>query len=174
LRISALLGICGLASVQTSYAPVCTQGSQATYRFVGQCAPGDCSGTGVGVLTVQNYTLGAALTNCSFVSFTYTSNVLGTFTVTQSNLVTFNGTGLPASLPAAADVHVVSSNKPGFDSYTNGSWDVGGDDYGSNGTWSIYSATVVPTLSTAALGALGLLLACVGALLVRSRRTARA
>ena len=71
-RVSIVLVVCVLAAA-TSSAGTCIQsGTQATYRFVGQCS--DCTGTGVGMLTVQNYTLGTELTSCNFVSFTYTSN----------------------------------------------------------------------------------------------------
>ena len=94
-RISIVLAVCVLAAVETSYAERCpTGGPQATYQFVGQCT--DCSGTGVGVLTVQNYTLGTALSSCNFVSFTYTSN-LTSFTVTTSGSYYLSGM-LPVSL----------------------------------------------------------------------------
>jgi len=69
IQISIVLVVCVLAAVETSYANGCpTGGPQATYQFVGQCT--DCSGTGVGVLTVRNYTLGDTLTSCNLVSFT--------------------------------------------------------------------------------------------------------
>jgi len=123
---------------------------------------------------LQNYTLGTALTGCNFVSFTYTSN-LTSFTITQANSVSLSGTGLPASLPAAAQVIVIGPDPKNFGSGTDGSWYVGlaPADYGTGGTWG-YPPTAVPTLSTAAFGALGLLLAGAGVLLMRSRHTARA
>jgi hypothetical protein len=169
-RISIFLVVCVLAAVETSFAGACIQGgSQATYQFVGQCT--DCTGTGVGQLTVQNYTLGTELNSCNFVSFTYTSN-LTSFTITPSGVNDLGGT-LPASLPSAAFVRVRGTGSNNFGSSTNGSWSVDLTDYGTGGTWSLPSA--VPTLSTAAWCALGLLLAGAGALLAqRARRVARA
>ena len=162
-RISIVLVVCVLAAVETSYAERCIQGGpQATYQFVGQCA--DCTGTGVGQLTVQNYTLGDTLTSCNFVSFTYTSN-LTSFTITTSGSYYLSGT-IPSTLPAAATVNVNNSNN-GFSSNVNGNWFVGLLDHGTGGIWSLPSTSTVPTLSTAALCALGLLLAGAGALLVR-------
>jgi hypothetical protein len=163
-RISIILVVCVLAAVETSFAGACIQGGpQATYQFVGQCT--DCTGTGVGLLTVQNYTLGTTLSNCNFVSFTYTSN-LTSFTVTTSGSYYLSGM-LPVSLPAAAAVQVSGSGSNNFLSNTDGTWYVGLADRGTGGTWSLPST--VPTLSAAAIGALGLLLAGAGTLLVRRR-----
>jgi hypothetical protein len=173
VRISALLGVCVLAAVQISSAVQCpTGGPQTTYRFVGQCT--DCSGTGVGLLTVRNYTLGSSFDSCSFVSFTYTSNLVS-FTITQSDIRQLDG-ALPASLPGVASIQVQGPGDENFESGTDGTWAVGATDYGTNGTWGPVPATVpVPTLSPAALGVLCLLLAGAGALvLARARHTARA
>ena len=117
------------------------------------------------MLTVRNYTLGTELNGCNFVSFTYTSN-LTSFTVTTSGFYRLSGM-LPVSLPAAATVNV-SDFTNGFSSNVNGNWFVGLLDLGTGGTWSLPS-TAAPTLSPAALGALVLLLAGAGALLVRRR-----
>ena len=163
---SILLVVCVLAAVEISSAGTCTlAGPQSTYQFVGQCT--DCTGTGVGQLTVQNYTLGTALNSCNFVSFTYTSN-LTSFTITAPGSFSLGGT-LPASLPSAALVGVFGTGRNDFESYTDGSWYVGLSDYGTGGVWSLPSTSTVPTLSTAALCTLGLLLAGAGALLVRRR-----
>ena len=163
-RISIILVVCVLAAVETSSAGVCILGGpQTTYQFVGQCT--DCTGTGVGELTVQNYTLGTSLSNCNFVSFTYTSN-LTSFTITAPGSFSLSGT-LPASLPSAATVRVIGTGSNNFGSNTDGSWYVGLTDYGTGGTWSLPST--VPTLSTAAWCALGLLLAGAGALLAQRR-----
>jgi len=132
-QISILLVVCVLAAVETSSAGTCTlAGPQATYQFVGQCT--DCSGTGVGVLTVQNYTLGDTLTGCNLVSFTYTSN-LTSFTITAPGSFSLGGT-LPASLPSAALVRVMGTGRNNFESNTDGAWRVGLTDYGTGGTWS--------------------------------------
>lgn len=171
-RISALLALCILAAVQISSAIQCpTGGPQTTYQFVGQCT--DCSGTGVGQLTVQSYTLGTALNSCNFVSFTYSSN-LKSFTITPATLNYLSGT-LPTTLPAAATVSVFGSGSNALTTNSNGFWSVGLSDFGPSSTWSLPPVTTaVPTLSTGVLGALVLLLAGAGALLARSRRTAGA
>jgi len=171
-RISIVLVVCVLAAVETSYGGCPRNGPQTTYQFVGQCT--DCSGTGVGALTVQNYTLGTALTGCNLISFTYTSN-LTSFTITAPGSYDLSGM-LPVSLPAAAAVEVSGPGSNNFLSNTDGSWYVGLSDYGTGGVWSLPSTSTVPTLSTAALCALGLLLAGAGALLVRRqvRGSARA
>jgi len=116
------------------------------------------------MLTVRNYTLGDTLTSCNLVSFTYTSN-LTSFTITPTGSYNLSGM-LPVSLPATAAVEVAGSGGDDFSSRTDGSWYVGSADYGTGGTWSLPS-TAAPTLSPAALCALGLLLAGAGALLVR-------
>ena len=175
-RISIFLVVCVLAAVETSYANRCpTGGPQATYRFVGQCT--DCTGTGVGLLTVQNYTLGDTLTICNLVSFTYTSN-LTSFTITRSDSPDLGGM-LPVSLPASATVTIRDSViQMQFASDVSGSWNVGAlvpDDTGTSSTWGYPPSTAVPTLSAAAWCALGLLLAGAGALLAqRARRSAGA
>jgi hypothetical protein len=71
-RVSALAAVCAVA-VPSGFAVCLQTGPTTTYQFVGQCT--DCSGTGVGLLTVRNYTLGNALEYCNFVSFSYTSNL---------------------------------------------------------------------------------------------------
>ena len=167
-RISIVLVVCVLAAVETSYGLCPRSGPQATYQFVGQCT--DCSGTGVGALTVQNYTLGDTLTSCNLVSFTYTSN-LTSFTITPSGEYNLSGT-LPASLPATAAVtiYTIGGGDLQFDSRLNGAWCAGTScigDLGTSSTWSLPST--VPTLNTTVFSALGLLLAGAGALLVRRR-----
>jgi len=71
VQISTLLGVCALAAVETSSAG----GTTTVYKLVAQCTDGDCEGTGVGYLTVQNYIPGQPLAYANFVSFTYASNI---------------------------------------------------------------------------------------------------
>ena len=173
-RVSIVLVVCALAAVEAGYGGCLREGPQATYRFVGQCT--DCSGTGIGMLTVQNYTLGTALSNCNFVSFTYTSNLVS-FTMTQSDSPNLSGM-LPAPLPATATVTIRDFViQMGFTSDVNGSWSVGAfspSDTGASSLWGSATTTAVPTLSVAAWCALGLLLAGAGALLARARSAAGA
>ena len=174
-RISISPVVCVLAAVETSFAGACIQGGpQATYQFVGQCA--DCSGTGIGLLTVQNYTLGTALSSCNFVSFTYKSN-LTSFTIAPSDSPNLSGM-LPASLPATATVTIRDIViQLQFASDVSGSWSVSAFhpvDTGASSIWG-YPPAPVPTLGATGLCALGLLLAGAGALLAqRARRAARA
>jgi hypothetical protein len=168
-HISIILVVCVLAAVETSYGGCPLSGPQATYQFVGQCY--DCSGTGIGLLTLQNYTLGTALNSCNFVSFTYTSNLTSfTVTVTQYGFRGLVGK-LPASLPAAATVRMEGPGSATLASNANGSWGVGLSDNGPTHTRGLAAPTptAVPTLSTAAWCALGLLLAGAGALLEQRR-----
>ena len=192
VQISTLLGVCALAAVETSSAG----GTTTVYKLVAQCTDGDCEGTGVGYLTVQNYIPGQPLAYANFVSFTYASNInpipSGITPSTQyfSSSSVLTGT-MPTTLTTAAPVAVtlgwnesnlilVTSSDPG------GYWCVGANDctgdYGRGSTWVFVNSTTtaptpaVPTLSTAAFCALGLLLAGAGALLVlrRARGSARA
>ena len=155
-----------LVAVRNSSASVCATGPQVTYQFTGQCS--DCTGTGVGQLVLQNYTLGNAITFCNFVSFTYRSN-LTSFTVNQSNFSGIGGT-LPTSLPSAANVtitcqtaaHDVTTN-------SNGSWSVGALqelDFGSVSSWG-YPPPSVPVFSIPAIFALATMLALLGAILLK-------
>jgi hypothetical protein len=208
-QISGVLIVCVLAAVETSSAV----GTTLVYELVGQCgslvpldvpaaagpqADGtlgtqNCTGTGIGYLTVQNYVPGQPLSYANFVSFTYTSNInpipsgITPSTPNFSSSSILTGT-MPVSLTTAAapvavtlgwdssDYVLVTSSAP------NGIWCVSGSggcsvipgDFGFGSTWVVNNPTV-PALSTAALCALGLLLAGTGALLVRrARRTARA
>ena len=64
-RLSIPLVVCVLAAVETGSAGPCIKGGpQATYQFVGRCT--DCTGTGVGVLIVQNFEGAGSPTRLSF------------------------------------------------------------------------------------------------------------
>jgi hypothetical protein len=166
-RISALLGVCVLAAVETSSASG-VGGTQVTYTFTGTC--GDCTGTGVGQLTLQGYTLGNSLNCAYFVGFTYISNlVTPPMNITQCS--SLSGI-LGPTLPGTANIRLVDNTNKGLISYLAGNWQVGSIpvplDVGSSHTWTAPMATA-PAPSTAVLGALGLMLACGGALLARRR-----
>jgi hypothetical protein len=51
LQVSVMVAACAVA-VPNGFAVCLLTGPTATYQFVGQCT--DCTGTGVGVLTVRN------------------------------------------------------------------------------------------------------------------------
>jgi hypothetical protein len=162
----------------------------ATYQFVGQC--GDCVGTGTGLLTLQNYTPGQALTWANFVSFTYTSSINpipGGITPAVLNgmwqpapLLTGS---IPAVLPAPAVVNL-GANSNNYVLMTNwnssGWWCVGVNgcqgDWGPAGTWSLVGAiptpVAVPALGRPMLIGLAVLLALLSAMILRKGLTGQA
>jgi hypothetical protein len=165
--MSALLLVCVLGALQTGSA---ITGTTVTYQFVGQCT--DCTGTGVGLLTLQNYTLGTALANSNFVSFSYSSNLLS-FSLTQANSPNLSGT-LPATLPAQATVLVDGFTTNPNDllwSHSDGSWCAGSNctgDNGSSSTWGL--APSVPALRLPMLIGLAAMLALAGVMLLKLAR----
>jgi hypothetical protein len=124
---------------------------------------------------LQNYTLGTALGNANFVSFSYVSNLIPSpnLYITQGTLNYISGT-LPASLPGFADVNILGSgNINSFQSAGDGSWCAGLyciDDHGntSSGSWGLPPATpTVPALSVPMLIGLAVMLALIGAILLK-------
>jgi hypothetical protein len=153
-----------------------------TFSFVGTCT--DCSGQGQATLVLQNYTLGSTILLANFVSLTYSSNLVN-FTLGPANVPSISGS-LPASLTSAADVDFFATTggaAQGMELHTssNGNWCGGFEcagDYGTAGTWSLYSAPVPTAASAPALSArmqicLAALMAAIGALLLKSARRTR-
>ena len=174
LLAATLLFVCAFSA-----APVETT---TTFSFVGTCT--DCSGQGQATLVLQNYTLGSTIVLANFVSLTYSSNLVN-FTLGPANVPSISGS-LPASLPAAVDVDFFATTgggAPGMELPTsgNGNWCGGFEcagDYGTAGTWSLYSAPVPTATSVPALSArmqicLAALMAAIGALLLKSARRTR-
>jgi len=152
-----------MAAVQTS--PAINVGTTATYQFTGHCS--DCTGTGTGSLTVQNYTLGQPLGNGNFVSFSYSSN-LTSFTISSATLVNLGGT-LPASLPGPAAVTIIGPNNVALNTQLNGNWCSGTNcllDSGSGGSWGLPGSTV-PALSIPAMIGLAVMMVLMGAFLLK-------
>jgi hypothetical protein len=161
-QTSAFAAVCFVA-VPSGFATCPQTGPTTTYQFVGQCS--DCYQTGVGLLTLRNYTPGTQFNySCNFVSFTYYSNLIN-YTVTPSNLYNAFGT-LPASLPAAASVFVETNGGLIFESSTDGDWNVGETDYGSSSLWSLAPASV-PAVSVPMLIGLAVMLALIGTILLK-------
>jgi len=158
---------CVEAGAQSS----CTGGATATYQFTGTCSTGNgnCTGTGVGQLTVQHYTLGNNFASCNFVSFTYHSNILN-LTINSGNFGSLSGR-LPPSLPSTANVTLYDSTFTyGIYSQIGGSWNTNPpqEDFGSSHIWGVYvPPSGVPTLGLPSLIALGALLALLGTILLR-------
>jgi hypothetical protein len=154
-----------------------------TFSFVGTCT--DCSGQGRATLVLQNYTPGSGtIPQASFVSLTYSSNLVN-YTLTSANVVQIKG-GLPATLPSAASIDFFATTGGAFQgmelsTYNNGTWCAGFEcagDYGTAGTWSLYSAPVptatgVPALSPRMQICLAMLMAAMGVLLLKSARQTR-
>ncbi len=94
-RLPQSLVLSGLATIAAIAWSGRAAAQDSVYDFSGSCA--DCQNTGNGVLTLQDYTPGTALSASNFVSFTYSSNLL-TFNITQSEL-DFNTIGIPGTTP---------------------------------------------------------------------------
>jgi hypothetical protein len=77
------------------------------FDFTGNCT--DCSGVGTGVLTLQNYTPGAAIDPSNFVSFVYSSNLT---TVSISDDTELSYTLAPTATSGAMSF-AGSSTEPG-------------------------------------------------------------
>jgi hypothetical protein len=128
-----------------------------TYYFTGDCS--DCTGTGLGTLTLQNYTPGATITTDTnnFVSFSYTSN-LTSFSISANQLVFIFGAipTAPSELPGPAELFLQDNNSPAdvFNSTTGGGWCAGagtacGNDQGTTSSWATATpepATVIPVV----------------------------
>jgi hypothetical protein len=69
----AFAGLALMAGLLSPLGAAAQTASDTTYVFTGTCT--DCTGVGVGYLTLQNYTPGTALSYSNFVSFTYQSNL---------------------------------------------------------------------------------------------------
>jgi len=89
------LVLLSLTTIAAMSLPGRAAAQDSVYDFSGSCS--DCQNTGSGVLTLQDYTPGTALSASNFVSFTYSSNLL-TFNITQSEL-DFNTIGVAGTTP---------------------------------------------------------------------------
>jgi hypothetical protein len=83
--LAALLAVFG---PEQGRADTIVDGTSA-FNFDGACS--DCTGVGIGVLTVQNYTEGSGFSNSNFVSFTYNSNLIIDLSITVDTLNSFTG-----------------------------------------------------------------------------------
>lgn len=160
------------------------QGTQTTFQFTGVCS--DCTGNGIGILTLQNYTQGRLMEPADFVSFTYSSNLTNFTIPAGATGFNINGT-LPATLPASPSVSI-SGNGIVFASVAptelspTGSWCAGagcGTDTGTSFTWGpptspITSASPAPALNDWMLAGLAAALAVMGSILVKKIQARKA
>ncbi len=94
------------------------------FTFTGACAVDDCTGDGIGVLTLENYSLGSPIHTSNFVSFSYKSNQ--TSLSLDANDVSEVSGSLPAILPATATVEIlVAEVVPFFSSVETSIWSAG-------------------------------------------------
>ena len=112
------------------------------FTFNGDC--GDCTGTGTGTLTLQNYTLGNSLDVSNFVEWTYTSNLVS-YDITQVGYMY----GVLDNLPGPANVSFGTGQIDAppffFSSFTGEGnfWNTGDQrprDYGPDHTWALAAA----------------------------------
>jgi hypothetical protein len=135
---------------------------------------------------LTGYTLGQTLNDGNLVSFTYSSSYIPNLSMTSGgNMSVCCNSSLPTSLPGPATVVLQQSTGDeswiGFYSETNGSWCAGPNnceyDGGTGGTWSLAApgTPTVPVLSAPSVISLALILALMGAILLkRSRKPAGA
>ena len=136
--------------------------STTTYTFTGTCTV-DCEGVGTGTLVLTGYTPGTALDISNLVSFTYTSDFLGTWSPSISEI---DGV-IPDSsqLPSPLSIRIYVPNFQYFFTYDSGDWCIGNrcaSDAGVEGVWAAAAPQGVPEpstvlLSLAGFGALALL-----------------
>lgn len=129
--------------------------SVSVYEFTATCT--DCNNP-LGILTLDNYTPGAALSTDNFVGFVYTSSVFQT-PLTFTDVYSISGS-LPENGPAT--MHFVTPSYPSnpgyiFATWTTGNWSLGRDgsilDYGPSHNFALQVA--VPEPSTWAMVILG-------------------
>jgi hypothetical protein len=166
--LSLMLGGILIASMPMQATTIVTAQPTAL-TFTGNCT--DCSGTGVGTLTVTGYSPGnpLVLSTSNFVSFTYVSNLLPTFAITAPTA--FSGT-IPAALPATFSLTLIGTGGEFITNSAAPSWCIGPGttctaDHGT--TFSI----AVASNPTPEPGALSLMILGFGGLGLAGRRHRR-
>jgi hypothetical protein len=145
--------------------PVCA--SLITYEFDGTCS--DCTGTGVGLLTLQDYSLGTPLSAANFYSFTYTSDL---FSMSIASGQLANIMGSLDTMPGTAFVVLkdTSDTPQYFLSNTDGTWCAGTNCTQDTGPESAWSAAVAAPEPSTLISVVATLLAIGLMWLPRARR----
>ena len=130
----------------------------STYHFSGYCV--DCEGSASGDLVLSGYVPGTEpnIFSTNFVSFTYTSDLLGTISFVAADLSDISGD--LSGVPGAANVTMFFTDAllTAFTSAaSDGIWNVtqfgANADDGINGAWSLVVEAVPEPTSFALLGA---------------------
>jgi hypothetical protein len=156
--VAALAATAFLSNVTTVQATVVVP---EEFHFTGEC--GDCTGTGIGTLTLSDYTLGASLQLSNFVSFTYHSNLLDLSYPADGAITSISGSLAILPGPNNVGLQAGSGNYVFFSNATF--WCAGANscssDFGSISSWSAATATTpLPAalpLFASGLGMCGLL-----------------
>jgi len=165
-RLMPALALTAIMTLSSSQLGAIT--TTTTYNFSGQCT--DCNGTATAQLTLlSSYVLGTSITTSNFVSFHYDgTNLISAFTINLADVGFLSGS-LPATLPGPATLSVIDTTFFGFDSGITGQWNVGGDDFGTLGVYSLAGATT----GAPEPGTLGVMGAGLGLLGFAARRKLR-
>jgi hypothetical protein len=128
----------------------------SVYTFTGVCE--DCTGDGIGTLTLENYVLGQPLADGNFVSFSYHSNLIS-FSITAGDLGFIQGI-ISGPFPSTATVTIDGDQVGSFlESNANGFWCAGAScegDLGPTHSWNIAAAPEPSTWAMMLLGFAGL------------------
>ena len=168
LLVSAVTAL-AFGSISAANAEVVAAGSNYTFDFTGTCS--DCTGYGTATLQVQDYVLGAPLTDGNLVNFTYNSDLTSLTVNPVADSVFFSDT-LSGAITSARGPYNISVSQfffgvlpiDNFTSSTDGTWSVTNlvpDDVGTNGIWN-QAVSAVPEPSTwllmiAGIGGIGLM-----------------
>ena len=127
------IGVAAMALTGITPAGATPPAPDKVFDFSGTCT--DCSGVAMAELTVlSSYNIGDTLTQDNFVSFHYDgTNFVPAFTVTSANFGFIGGS--ISAYPGFNAVTVCGTQTPSFVSRTDGTWDVGFNDTGTNGQW---------------------------------------
>lgn len=105
------LALALVAGALLSAGPAAASGPLTVLDFVGTCS--DCSGTGLGVLMVQNFGTGI-LDASNFVDWTYHSNLV-TYEITRATLHQFSADFSTLPGLAAVSIEEATTGAPGSD-----------------------------------------------------------